>query len=70
MNDILDQFIKFASKNQWCPTIPPPDFNLIESDWPYLQIDFEDDFEKMHQECTQNDHLFVGHRQKDKHLSY
>ena len=24
----------------------------------------------MHQECIQNDHLFVGHRQKDKHLSY
>jgi hypothetical protein len=70
MNDILGQFIEFASKNQWCPTIPSSNFNLVESDWPYLQIDFEDDFEKMHQECIQNDHLFVGHRQKDKHLSY
>jgi hypothetical protein len=70
MNDILGQFIEFASKNQWCPTIPSSNFNLVESDWPYVQIDFEDDFEKMHQECIQNDHLFVGHRQKDKHLSY
>ncbi len=50
MNDILGQFIEFASKNQWCPTIPPSNFNLVESDWPYLQIDFEDNFEKMHQE--------------------
>jgi len=43
---------------------------VSESDWPFLQIDFKDDFEKMHQECIKNDHLFVGHRQKDKHLSY
>jgi hypothetical protein len=70
MNEIFDQFIKFSLKNQWNPTIPPSDFDLIESNWPYLQIDFDENFEKMYQECVKNDHLFVGHRQKDKHLSY
>jgi len=70
MNNMLREFIEFASNNQWCPTIPSVDFDIFESDWPYLQIDFNDDFEKMHQECIENDHLFVGHRQKDKHLSY
>jgi hypothetical protein len=70
MNNIINKFIESSLENQWYPTNPPENFDVFESDWPFLQIDFEDDFQKMHQECIQNDHLFVGHRQKDKHLSY
>ena len=70
MNQIIGEFIESSLKNQWCPTRVTKQFDVFESDWPFLQIDFEDDFKKMHEECIQNDHLFVGHRQKDKHLSY
>ena len=70
MNQVIDNFIQTSLENQWYPINTPKKFDVFESDWPFLQIDFEDDFEKMHQECIQNDHLFVGHRQKDKHLSY
>jgi len=70
MNRIFDQFAKISLENQWYPTHTTTEFDVFQSDWPFLQIDFEDDFEKMHQECVENDHLFVGHRQKDKHLSY
>lgn len=70
MNKIIDKFIESSLENQWYPISPPKNFDIFESDWPFLQIDFEHDFEKMHQECIENDHLFVGHRQKDKHLSY
>lgn len=70
MNDIINSFIEYSLENQWYPTSISGEFDVFESDWPFLQIDFEDDFEKMHQECIKNDHLFVGHRQKDKHLSY
>ena len=70
MNKILDKFIESSLDNQWHPTNVSKDFDVFKSDWPFLQIDFEDDFQKMHQECIDNDHLFVGHRQKDKHFSY
>lgn len=70
MNQIINKFIESSLENQWYPVSVSKDFNIFESDWPFLQIDFEDDFEKMHQECINNDHLFVSHRQKDKHLSY
>jgi len=72
MNQIINEFIELSLENQWYPTpiSSSQKFNVFESDWPFLQIDFEDDFKKMHQECIENDHLFVGHRQKDKHLSY
>lgn len=70
MNHIINRFIESSLENQWYPTSPPKNFDVFESDWPFLQIDFEADFKKMHQECIENDHLFVGHRQKDKHLSY
>jgi len=70
MVEIFDEFIKSSLDNQWHPTEVSKHFDVFESDWPFLQIDFKDDFEKMHQECIENDHLFVGHRQKDKHLSY
>lgn len=70
MNQIINKFTESSLENQWYPTSVSKDFNIFESDWPFLQIDFEDDFEKMHQECIENDHFFVGHRQKDKHLSY
>lgn len=70
MNEIISEFIESSLKNQWHPSNTSKNFNVFESDWPFLQIDFDDDFEKMHKECIKNDHLFVGHRQKDKHLSY
>ena len=70
MNQIIGKFIESSLENQWRPTRVTKKFDVFESDWPFLQIDFEDDFQKMHQECIRNDHLFVGHRQKDKHLSY
>jgi len=69
-NQIIDRFIESSLENQWYPPHTPIEFDVFESDWPFLQIDFVDDFEKMHQECIENDHLFVGHRQKDKHMSY
>jgi hypothetical protein len=70
MNEIIEKFIQISLENQWYPTNVPENFDVFDSDWPFLQIDFEDEFEKMHQECIENDHFFVGHRQKDKHLSY
>jgi hypothetical protein len=70
MNEVISEFIELSLKNQWHPSIISKNFDVFESDWPFLQIDFKSDFEKMHQECIMNDHLFVGHRQKDKHLSY
>ena len=70
VGEILNEFIKSSLKNQWYPSKVSKYFDVFESDWPFLQIDFKDDFEKMHQECIENDHFFVGHRQKDKHLSY
>jgi hypothetical protein len=70
MNKIIETFIENSLENQWYPPNSSKQFNVFDSDWPFLQIDFSDDFEEMHQECIDNDHLFVGHRQKDKHLSY
>tara|TARA_B100000035_G_scaffold313754_1_gene328205 strand:+ start:1156 stop:3309 length:2154 start_codon:yes stop_codon:yes gene_type:complete len=68
-NHALGKFIKKASEKSWKPTLPFPE-DLWESDWPYLTIDFQADFDKMYQECVENDDMFVGHRQKDMHLSY
>lgn len=70
MNRVINTFIESSLENQWYPTTVSKEFDVFQSDWPFLQIDFEDDFKKMHQECVKNDNLFVGHRQKDKHLSY
>ncbi len=69
MIDILKEFITEAESNQWSPSLPIPK-DIYRSDWPFVPIDFEDDFEEMHRECIRNDHMFVGHRQLDKHLSY
>jgi hypothetical protein len=69
MIDILENFSKESIDNQWFPTWPAPK-NIFDSDWPYITVTFDANFKKMHQECLDNDHLFVGHRQKDKHLSY
>ena len=70
MNEVISEFIELSLKNQWHPSIISKNFDVFDSDWPFLKIDFKANFEKMHQECIRNDHLFVGHRQKDKHLSY
>lgn len=69
MKDILNNFISTARGNQWSPSWPlPPDPK--NSDWPWLPVEFDADFSSMLEECRRNDHLFVGHRQKDQHLSY
>lgn len=70
MNKIIDKFIEKSLDNQWHPSRKERTFNVFDSDWPFLQIDFQDDFKEMHKECIENDHLFVGHRQQDKHSSY
>lgn len=69
MIEILQEFIIKAEENQWYPTLPIPQ-DVFTSDWPYLHLDFIDDFESMYQECLANDKRFVPHRQLDKHLSY
>lgn len=69
MFDELEKFIIDATTNQWAPKLPVPD-NVWASNWPWLNIKFDADFSKMHQECLDNDHMFVGHRQQDRHLSY
>jgi hypothetical protein len=69
MNKILETFIAESLSNQWSPNCPVPD-SIQESTWPWAPVDFDADFKKMHEECLTNDHLFVGHRQKDRHFSY
>ena len=67
MNQILEKFISTSKSNEWEPTLPLPE-DIWDSDWPYLSIDFKDNFAEMYRECVQNDDMFVGHREKDKHL--
>ena len=69
MIDLFKDFISEAEANQWSPSWPMPQ-DVFNSDWPWVPVDFEADFEKMHRECIANDHMFVGHRQQDRHLSY
>ena len=69
MDDILKEFIKEAESNQWNFSWPIPE-DIFESDWPWVPVEFDADFKKMHEECIANDHLFVGHRQKDQQFSY
>jgi hypothetical protein len=69
MIDVIEKFIIEAESNQWEPRLPIPS-NIWESDWPWAPVDFDADFKIMHNECLNNDHLFVGHRQKDKLFSY
>lgn len=69
MHNALQEFISEAKLNQWEPSWPLPT-DVFESDWPWCPVDFDANFEAMHQECISNDQLFVGHRQKDKQGSY
>lgn len=69
MIELFKDFIAEAKANQWEPSWPMPR-DVFNSDWPWVPVDFEADFEKMHKECVDNDHMFVGHRQQDRHLSY
>ena len=69
MLNTLEQFINESVTNQWEPSWPLPE-DIFQSDWPWVPVDFDADFKKMHEECLANDHLFVGHRQKDKQGSY
>lgn len=67
--NILQEYINNSVANQWHPSLPLPQ-DIFKSDWPYVPVDFEDNFQAMHEECLSNDHRFVGHRQLDRHLSY
>ncbi|CAB4126013.1 Aspartyl/asparaginy/proline hydroxylase [uncultured Caudovirales phage] len=69
MIDALEAFIKESTTNQWAPSWPLPT-DVFNSDWPWVPVEFDADFKKMHEECITNDHLFVGHRQKDRQHSY
>lgn len=69
MIDTLEKFSQDAISKQWSPTWPAPS-DIFKSSWPWLPVEFDADFKKMHEECKANDHLFVGHRQKDKQNSY
>jgi hypothetical protein len=69
MKDILADFIEQSLNCQWSPSWPLP-ADIRNSDWPWLPVNFDADFESMLNECRRNDHLFVGHRQQDQHLSY
>ena len=68
MNEIITKFIETSESNSWEPYLPLPE-DIWDSDWPYLSIDFTDDFAEMHRECLRNDELFVPHRDKDKENS-
>jgi Aspartyl/Asparaginyl beta-hydroxylase len=65
----LQEFINEATINQWAPSWPLPQ-DIYESNWPWCPVEFDADFKAMHQECIANDHMFVGHRQKDRQDSY
>jgi hypothetical protein len=69
MNQIITEFINESLSNQWTPSWPLPK-DIFQSDWPWCPVDFNADFKTMHEECLANDHLFVGHRQKDRQYSY
>jgi hypothetical protein len=69
MEDILADFIKQSLNSRWSPSWPLP-ADIRNSDWPWLPVSFDADFDSMLAECRRNDYLFVGHRQKDQHLSY
>ena len=69
MNETIAKFIETSESNPWEPYLPLPE-DIWDSDWPYLTIDFTDDFAEMHRECLRNDELFVPHRDKDKENSY
>jgi hypothetical protein len=69
MNEVLQEFINISLSAQWEPSAPIPR-DLGKSDWPWAPVEFDADFKTMHQECLDNDHLFVGHRQKDRQSSY
>ncbi len=69
MIESLSKYIQESTKQQWYPSWPAPT-NIFQSDWPYFPVKFDADFVAMYDECKRNDHLFVGHRQQDKHLSY
>lgn len=69
MKDILTNFIKQSLDSQWSPSWPLP-ADIRSSNWPWLPVEFDADFDSMLEECKRNDSLFVGHRQKDQQLSY
>lgn len=69
MEQILKNFLNESLSNQWSPSWPLPK-DVYKSDWPWVPVDFDADFGAMLDECKSNDHLFVGHRQKDRHQSY
>jgi len=69
MIEVLSSFVRESLTNQWQPKQPIPN-NIYNSDWPWFPLTFPADFKKMHQECIDNDHMFVGHRQKDRQFSY
>lgn len=69
MIESLTEYVQESVKTQWHPTLPAP-VDIFQSNWPYFPVKFNADFTAMHDECIRNDHLFVGHRQQDKHLSY
>jgi hypothetical protein len=69
MIEVLSSFVRESLTNQWQPKQPIPN-NIYNSDWPWFPLTFPTDFEKMHRECIDNDHMFVGHRQKDRQFSY
>ena len=43
MNEIITKFIETSESNPWEPYLPLPE-DIWDSDWPYLTIDFTDDF--------------------------
>lgn len=69
MIEFAEPFIKESLSNQWTPSWPAPQ-PVYQSDWPWLPVAFDADFDAMLKECQDNAELFVGHRQKDRHLSY
>lgn len=70
ITDILSDFAHKSLSKQWAPTWPMPKDVYNDSTWPWLEVDFVANFNAMLKECQLNDHMFVGHRQQDKHLSY
>lgn len=70
IEDILQQYVDASVQHQWTPSWPLPKNIYEDKSWPWFPITFDADFKAMHKECVDNDHLFVGHRQQDRHLSY
>ncbi len=68
---MIKEFFDQISSNRWAPQEVPDNIFDSTCNWPYSVLDFDADFEKMHEEVKQLENtFFIKHRDKDKLNSY